>query len=379
MAENQTPKILIIQRRLTHYRLPFFKILKQQLSECGFSLQLAYGKPNRNELDKNDGGSLPWATSLETTYFMDGKLCWQPFNKLLENASMVVMAAENKLLYNLYVQLFRRDLHVALWGHGRNLQGKSHNWRERFKRVMARQADWWFGYTAVSIPLIESSGFPRSRITVLNNSIDTTELAEQRSAIKAEELVSLKQTFGLDGSCVGVFVGSLYPEKRIGFMLEAAKEIRQRVANFEFLIIGDGTQKELVKQFCARNVWAHYLGMRKGQEKVNAIALSRIMINPGAVGLGMLDAFVCGVPIVTTDCGIHGPEIAYLVNGENGLITPNTLEDYVSVVATLLRNDTRLNLLSAGCIASAAQYTIENMAHNFVDGVQRCLAASFYR
>lgn len=58
-----------------------------------------------------------------------------------------------------------------------NLQGDPDSWRERFKRKVVSYADWWFGYTQMSVPLIERSGFPVERITVLNNSIDTAELA----------------------------------------------------------------------------------------------------------------------------------------------------------------------------------------------------------
>ena len=160
MSHKEKSKVLIVQRRLTHYRLPFFETLKQQLGDRGYSLQLAYGKPTEAEINKDDAGLLPWATSLDTTYFACGKLCWQPFGPLLKDASMVVMGAENKLLYNLYVQMASRNIRVALWGHGGNLQGSRSSWRERFKRVMARQADWWFAYTELSVPLIERSGFP---------------------------------------------------------------------------------------------------------------------------------------------------------------------------------------------------------------------------
>jgi L-malate glycosyltransferase len=379
MSDKEKSKVLIIQRRLTHYRLPFFETLKQQLSDRGYSLQLAYGKPTKAEITKDDAGFLPWAASLDTTYFARGKLCWQPFGELLKDASMVVMGAENKLLYNLYVQMASHDIRVALWGHGGNLQGSHSSWRERFKRLMARQADWWFAYTELSLPLIEKSGFPRNRITVVNNSIDTVELAAQRGAVEVEGLSRLNHGLGLDGACVGLFVGSLYPEKRIGFMLKAVREIRKRVPNFQFLVIGDGVQKELVQQFCDVNPWAHYLGVQKGQDKVNAIALSRVMINPGAVGLGILDAFVCGVPMVTTDCGLHGPEIAYLANGENGLMTSNTLEAYVSAVAQLLQDDIKLTQLKGGCAMSAMRYTITNMSRNFSDGVEQCLASPPFR
>lgn len=379
MSKREGPKVLIIQRRMTHYRVPFFEALRSELSERGYSLRLGYGEPTKEETKKNDTGILPWGTLLNTTYLISGKVCWQPFGQLLRDTSMVVIGAENKLIYNLYVQMARRDVRVAIWGHGGNLQGNRDSWRERFKRTMALQTDWWFGYTAMSIPLIESSGFPGDRITIVNNSSDTGKLATQFNSVKSRELIRLKEELNLNGRCVGIYVGSLYREKRIGFMLEAAKEIKQRVPEFEFLLIGSGEQKRLIEQFCAIHRWAHYLGPQNGQVKASFISLSHVMINPGAVGLGILDSLVCRVPMVTTDCGIHGPEIAYLENEGNGLITPNNLSDYVAGVATLLQDEDRLSRLRAGCASSGSQYTIENMAIRFSDGIERCLATPLYR
>ena len=77
--------------------------------------------------------------------------------------------------------------------------------------------------------------------------------------------------------------------------------------------------------------------------------------------------------MLTTDCGIHSPEIAYLQSGANGVMTANTLPDYVQGVVSLLEDSQLRDRLKAGCKASAAEYTVENMARNFADGVGRCL------
>jgi hypothetical protein len=37
-------------------------------------------------------------------------------------------------------------------------------------------------------------------------------------------------------------------------------------------------------------------GMLKGQDKVQALACATVMLNPGLVGLGILDSFVWGCP-----------------------------------------------------------------------------------
>lgn len=371
--------VLVIQRRMTHYRVAFFESLRNKLSERGIGLSVAYGSPNTEEKSKNDAGELRWASHLPTRYFLGGKICWQPFGKEAAAADLVVITPENKLICNLWEQYCVRERKLAFWGHGANLQGDPASISERFKRVVAKRADWWFGYTDMSVPLITASGFPAERITVLNNALDTQEMATQCAQVSANSLEEMRQSLGLRGQRIGVYVGSLYEEKRIPFMLEAAQAIRTIVPDFEFLIVGGGPERDCVESFCAANPWAHYLGVRKGQEKVDLISLAQVMINPGAVGLGILDSFVCRVPMLTTNCSGHGPEIAYLKNGVNGLMTPSSLEDYVPAVCALLNDERRLAALRKGCEDSGKRYTIENMARNFADGVERCLLAPAYR
>jgi glycosyltransferase involved in cell wall biosynthesis len=101
--------------------------------------------------------------------------------------------------------------------------------------------------------------------------------------------------------------------------------------------------------------------------------VAQLMLNPGLVGLGILDSFACGVPMLTTDCGIHSPEIAYLNNGRNGIMTANDLDDYAAAAVRLLRDPDALRTLRTGCEASALEYTVQNMTAHFADGIERCL------
>ena len=379
-GHNTTPKkVVVVQRRLTHYRVSFFECLRKELSERGVQLILAHGTPTEIEKSKNDEGHISWATHLPTKYWLNGNLCWLDHSVLGLQYDLMVLTAENKMLSNLPRQYASRGKRVALWGHGANLQGNQSSLRERFKRIVAKRADWWLAYTDMSVPLIARAGYPHSRITVLNNSVDTAEMVAMRNKVTPAVLAQLEIELDICGDSVGIFVGSLYNDKRVGFMLEAAAAIKVRFPAFEFLVVGSGPQQSLVEKFCQQNKWAKYLGVRKGLAKVDALALAKVMINPGLVGLGILDSFVCGVPMLTTDCGLHSPEIVYLEHGVNGLMTPNTLEDYVDAVVALLDNKALLAKLKSGCEASSRIYTVENMARNFADGVVECLAAPVYR
>jgi len=372
-------KVVVVQRRLTHYRVAFFESLRSQFAVRNIELVLAVGMGTDEEQRKNDGAQIPWALQLPTSYFWGGRICYQPLQSACQGADMLVITLENKLVCNLWHQFAAVPYKVALWGHGANLQGKATSLREKFKRRVARRADWWFGYTEHSRPLIAQTGFPDSRVTVLNNAVDTTEMRQQFDSITPAELADWRVSQGLEAGPIGIFLGSLYEEKRIDFLLAAATVLREKIPDFQLLLVGAGPLKAMVEAFCAAHPWAHFAGMLKGKEKVLALASATVMLNPGLVGLGILDSFVCEVPMVTTDCGLHSPEIVYLRSGSNGLMTENTLDAYVHECLGLFGDAGRLRAMKSACKSSGSQYTVENMATNFADGVERCLQSAGYR
>lgn len=123
----------------------------------------------------------------------------------------------------------------------------------------------------------------------------------------------------------------------------------------------------------ASNPWAHWVGTKFNKEKVAFLSIASVILNPGLVGLGILDSFASGVPMVTTDCGIHSPEISYLKNDVNGIMTEPDVHQYSIACIALLRDHSRLRRLRENCLESAKEYTLENMANRFVKGIVSCL------
>lgn len=372
-------KVLIIQRRMTHYRVPFFDILKNEMRNHGIELIVAYGDPTIIEAKKNDSGNLSWGINLKTYYFFNGKICWQPFSHLIHNIDAVIITHENKLIFNLIPQWFWKNKKVLLWGHGENLQKQNPDWRDAFKRMTANKADWWLGYTEMSVSLIEKSGFSRDRITVLNNTIDTQAFKNNINELTSDYILNIRNKYNIIGNNIGIFIGSLYEEKRIDFLINSALKIKEKCPDFELIIAGNGYQKNLVEQYASKYHWIHYVGLVKGIEKAALLSLSKIMLNPGLVGLGILDSFISHTPMITTDCGLHSPEVVYLDNMQNGIMTQNELNDYSETVIDILSNADLLAQLIEGCKVSSEKYTLENMAKNFTDGVMNALKHSFYR
>lgn len=372
-------KVCIVQRRLTHYRVPLFAVLRDLLAEQDIHLELVVGQGTRAEEKKLDRGELSWARLAPTHYFLGERLCWQPLRRFMVDIDLLILTQENKLLQNHLLMIKPPKFKLAFWGHGANLQsGNPNGLRERFKRRTTNRVDWWFAYTQMSADLVQAVGFPGSRITVLNNAVDTAELYRQRQTVTPEETQALRKSLGFGTGPVGIYVGSLYTDKRLDFLFNAADAIRAQVPDFHFLIVGEGPERDIVDAWCTSRPWTRWVGARFGRDKAACLSLAEVMLNPGLVGLGILDAFVCGVPILTTNCGLHSPEIAYLENGVNGVMTADNLDTYVEAGVHLLRVGQELDRLRAGCALAASEYTVESMAQRFADGIARCLETPRY-
>lgn len=372
-------KVLIVQRRLTHYRVPFFEKLRNEMRERNLELILAYGDPTISELTKQDSADLSWAARLDTKYYFDGKICWQPFYNLAKSADIIVITHENKLIYNLLVQWFFKNKKVVLWGHGENLQRKKKDIRDDFKYITAKKADWWLAYTDMSVPLIKASKYPEDRITVLNNAVDTSIMDNYLVKINDIEKKQIRDMYGIHSNDVGIFVGSLYPDKKIDFLLKCAEIIKLKIPTFELIIIGNGPDKNVVENYSEKYDWIHYYGAVFGREKINLLSISRFILNPGLVGLGVLDSFLAKKPLITTDCGLHSPEIVYLENMINGIIVADDINIYAETICNLFSNNDLENQLIQGCNEASKKYTIENMVKNFCDGIELCISNDIYR
>lgn len=211
---------------------------------------------------------------------------------------------------------------------------------------------------------------------MFNNSVDTWQVRNMVDAVTQQRLQALRGELGLAGAHVGVFVGGIYPDKRMAFLIEAADLIRRKIPDFELLVIGGGSDMPVVEQLAASRPWVHVMGPRFGVEKVELMMLGQLFLMPGLVGLAILDAGTAGLPMATTRFPWHSPEIAYLDPGVNGIMVDDwqNSQAYADAVVEVLANPNRLETMRDNARALGRTYTIEAMARNFSDGVLRALA-----
>ena len=129
----------------------------------------------------------------------------------------------------------------------------------------------------------------------------------------------------------------------------------------------------ILREAAATRPWLHLLGVTKGAEKALYFRMGAFMLNPGLVGLHIVDAFCAGLVMVTTTGARHSPEVCYLRDGINGVMTGDSAPEYAQRVLALINNPAALAKLRAASLADADVYTLEKMVAQFADGIARCL------
>ncbi len=374
-------QVLIIEAQIKQYRLPFYELLVERLRAKSIELQVVYSDPTPAEASKKDNCDLPgwYGKKVEGYWLLREKLLFQPVLGAALKADLVIVEQGNKFLLNhILLPLSNAGIkRVAFWGLGENRQDGRLPVSEWYRRRTLNWVSWWFAYTKGTARYLIENGVPDSKITAVDNAVDTTQLRNQVGSISPEQRLALREALGISSTAsVGIFCGMLDKVKGLPFLLEAAKKIQLRVPEFHLIVVGGGPEQQYIQAAVQGISWIHFMGPRFAEEKSRLIAISDAFLMPGRVGLVILDAFAAGLPLLSTRLKIHGPEIEYLEEGRNGLLSEPEVSAFADMVSSLLSNREALARLQCGARESGAKYTIDNMAANFELGIRQCLGTA---
>lgn len=371
--------VLIIEEQMKQYRLPFYEQLYEKLRVEGIQLRVAYSDPVGGELQKCDNCRLPpqYGLNVKGLWLLKRRILFQPLLREISSADLVITDHAYKLALTHYLLLLSRLglKRVAFWGHGENRQGSASGLLEQWKKRSLNWVTWWFAYTVGAAEYLHRQGVPKSKITAVQNSVDTRGIQDCVESLDAESRTKLRAAMGIPAAAaVGIYMGALQKAKSLPFLLHASRNIRKKTKEFHLIVAGGGPEEEVITRNAREQSWVHFLGPKFGAEKSELLAIADVFLLPGAVGLAILDAFAAGLPLVTTELPTHGPEIEYLEEGRNGVMTPHDPERYARAVAHLFTHPAELGALRDGARRSAEKYSIENMIENFRSGITRCLS-----
>lgn len=313
------------------------------------------------------------------------EVIWQPVLRDLRQVDLVVVEEAAKLPLNfllMELQRLRGFPKVALWGHarlsrtGQNRSAHGSRHVVSLRKHLSRRCHWWFAYTNGTEQRLIASGFPQGRISVVNNTLDIEQLQMWANSLSPRALETVAHEIGLTGGHRGLFASSLYEAKRPEFVLEVAHHVRQTLSDFELIAIGDGPLRQLYESAARDALWIKYLGRTDGPRKSALFRLADVSLLPFSAGLGVLDSFAFGTPIVIVDGDTHGPEVEYIDPGVNGLILPEGSEstEVANAIVSLLQDEDRLRKMKLAAIETAGRYPLSAMVDRFATGIQRALA-----
>jgi len=113
-----------------------------------------------------------------------------------------------------------------------------------------------------------------------------------------------------------ICMGRFQKRKRVD-RLVAAVQLMNR-PDVGLILVGPDTEGVL-ENVDGPNIYK--LGPIYDDQRFDLLSAADVYCLPGAVGLSIVDAFHCGLPLVT-EAGDESAEVAYLRHGENGFIVP---------------------------------------------------------
>lgn len=178
-------------------------------------------------------------------------------------------------------------------------------------------------------------GYDGENAVVISNGVDVSSF----SILDKDDIRKRNGVYEPDMHYVG-FVGNLIPVKRVDKLPEIFLNIREKVSNVKFLIVGDGGLRDSIQEiFTATDLDVVFAGRVKPEMVPFWMNCMDCLVLPSrneGWGNVVLEAQACGVPVVGSNAG-GIPEAV----GEGGLIVEEGAdfeERFAGAVCTVLRN-----------------------------------------
>lgn len=347
--------LLINQESIPHYRVAVYNHLAASLAESGYELTVASDgvQPGNAEPVRFVHADIPltfW--NLARTILVldpDAVIYWVRLRHLYLFPTLILL----KLL----------GVKTIYWGHGSDLAKKDYvtlkTWGNYLEYLLSDAMILYAEHLRKHV----SRRFER-KIFIANNTLCFDGFAPPLNNSR-----KLLERYRIATPMNIVCMGRMQRRKRLENLLEAFRLLNRPGVGLVFVgPDSDGILRDVNEP----NVFK--LGPIYGALRLELLAAMDIFCLPGAVGLSIVDAFYCGLPLVT-EAGDESPEIMYLKDGRNGFVVPRDDPPALAEKLALLIDDDELRAR----FACAAKREIMSNGHidRLCDGFRRALGHVF--
>lgn len=325
MAENPAglkPVLLFHAGRIQHYRSGLYHFLSEFLKKHGYSLTVV-SEGRELEQEEYDFPEIQIRFSLKSLVDL--------MEKLRPGAVILFINHREKYYFPFLFYLRIKGNKAITWTHGLNLQKR--------KNVLSRLAH-HLEHCLCQAIILYSPGLKqyllpahRKKAFVANNTLNVFWFDPAR--VDRQALLS---RYGITTEKNIIFVGRITRRKRLPDLLQAFERLKTRRVG---LILVGPDEEGLLSSQPGSGEKIFSLGALYGRPVLELLAAADVCCLPGAVGLGIVDAMYCGLPVVTEQVN-HGPEIMYLRDGVNGFMVPQGDIEALTEKLDLLLSDDNL-------------------------------------
>ncbi|MBW2069593.1 MAG: glycosyltransferase family 4 protein [Deltaproteobacteria bacterium] len=334
-----------------HYRIPVYTKLAELLKSSGFSLTIV-----TEGLQK--GVSKPF----DISHYVGRLSVLRLTREIVKSGcSVVIFFGGLRYKYALptyFIAKYILSKKVIYWGHGSDLaapQVTIKNWGYWIEQAVSDAIILYADHLMKYIP----ERFHDKCFIAANT------LCPPDYTFDIEERISILENYGIKTRKNIVCVGRMQRRKRIENLI-AAHNLMGR-DDVGLILVGPDCDG-ILQGPSIRNVsWVDAL---YGSRLYRLLSSADVFCLPGAIGLSIVDAFNCGLPIVT-EAGDESPEISYLKDGKNGFIVPKgDIESLAKKLILLLDDDSLRERFSVEAKREAIESaSIEKMCEGFRDAL----------
>ncbi len=170
-----------------------------------------------------------------------------------------------------------------------------------------------------------------------------------------------------------LYLGRLSRQKSLSVFIKSAKKVLEKLPNVEFVIAGDGDDKERLMKLAKTlgiKEKIDFLGKVDEEEKVNLYQKAWVFVNPSLIegwGITTIEANACGTPVVASNVAglrdaVHNPH--------SGLLVPYGDSDkFAATIAKLIRNTKIRERMSKESIRWAKNFDWTKSAEHFLEHI----------
>jgi len=218
-----------------------------------------------------------------------------------------------------------------------------------------------------------------SRTELIQTGLDPRRVVSFRYWVNLENFhpgtkAECKETLGLKGRFIVLFVGRLIEEKGVTLFIDMARQLgeEEKNGNLLFVMVGDGPLRPLVERSGKSLENFHLAGRVNNTEMPLYYRAADVLVVPSIRAEGfprvIPEALSCGTPVIGSNLG----GISEAIDPSVGLIVEPDLPSFVNAVRTLYSDTTTLEKM----VNNARNFAVINFSKRNADTIESSLNGS---